>query len=160
MKNQKAHVLSHVEGFTLIELVIVISIIAVVSSIILFSASQYINKGKDSNISANLAILVPAGESYYGIGNTYGTSSLDNFCKSGPVTNSFSQMPINATGSCYSNISNLSGACCHVDTIAWDTWAACARQFTDPTKAFCVDSRGVKKVISNTNCHSAIDACL
>ena len=38
------------KGFTLIELMIVIAIIAILSGIIMFAASLYINKAKDSII--------------------------------------------------------------------------------------------------------------
>ena len=62
------------KGFTLIELIIVIVIIAILSAVILFSITQYINKGKDSNISANLAVLIPAGEVYY---NSYNSTYKD-----------------------------------------------------------------------------------
>jgi len=46
MKNQK--------GFTIIELIVVISIIAVLASIVLVNTIQYINKSRDAAIKADL----------------------------------------------------------------------------------------------------------
>ena len=133
------------QGFTLIELIVVIAIISILSGVILFSVSQYINKGKDSNIAGNLAVLVPAGEVYY---NSNGYSYV-GFCDSNVVINAKNQMPDNPNGSCYNSSTNLKGVCCYAQGQAW---VACAREFTDSTKAFCVDSRGVKKEIFNTSC--------
>lgn len=138
-------------GFTLIELLVVIAIVAVLSSIILFAIKQFIDKGMDSNVSANLAVLIPAGEAYYNIDNTYA-----GFCSINvnAVKNAFSQMPENDDGSCPSTSTNPAGVCCTVacDGDVCDAWAACAEKFTDPAYAFCVDSRGVKKDISASSC--------
>jgi prepilin-type N-terminal cleavage/methylation domain-containing protein len=157
-------------GFTLIELLIVIAITAILSGIVLFSANLYIDKGKDSNISGNLVALVPAGEVWYN-GNNY---SYDGFCNpvgvsgNSVIENAISQMPQNASSAtgCYnasliSGIANPAGVCCNVGAIVTnnDAWAACAQKFTDSSKAFCVDSRGVSGEIDISNCNSSIVSC-
>ena len=134
-------------GFTLIELLVVIAIIAVLAAVILFSVVQYINKGKDSSIQGNLAVLVPAGEAFYNIGNTY-----ENFCSGNAVTNAISQMPENPSGIC---AGNDAGLCCNVIENG-SAWMACAKGFTDPTKAFCADSRGIKGIVSIYNCFQGV----
>jgi len=135
-------------AFTLIELLVVIAIIAILSAIILFSISQYINRSKDASIAGNLSVLVPAGEVYYdhNNGNGYGNGDEncnDCFCGSSAVENSFAQI--------------TSEKHCLASTNAW---AACAIKFTDNSegaKAFCVDSRGIKKEIAS-GC-AAITVC-
>ena len=139
--------MNYSKGFTLIELVVVIAIIAVLSGIILFTVTQYINKGKDSNISGNLAVLIPAGEVFYNsFPNSYGNSS-QNFCGSSVATNTFSQMP---SGTVFH---------CNVESTYYQAWAACAREFTNANMAYCVDSRGMRKEIPNTSCISTIVSC-
>lgn len=98
-------------GFTLMELIVVIAITAILSAIILFTVTQYINKGKDSNIYGNMAILIPAGEAFYnGNGNTYDNTSNNpatSFCDpavNSVMKNAFSQMPQNPNSiNCYVN---------------------------------------------------------
>jgi len=142
------------KGFTLIELIVVIAVIAVLSGIILFTISQYINRGKDSNISGNLAILTTAGEVYYnGHNNSYA-----GFCSSSVVSNAKAQMPENPEGSCY-DPSNPQGVCCNDVTTNNDAWAACAKEFANPGMAFCVDSRGVKEEIDVSRCVANITQC-
>lgn len=126
------------KGFTLMEIVVVIGIIVILSAIILFSISFYINKGKDANIKGNLAVLVPAGEVWYNMGNTY-----NDFCESDVVDNAKAQM------------SSDVNVYCDDDS---DEWAACAQLFFNSDYAYCVDSRGVKKEI-NYSCTSAITQC-
>ncbi len=134
-------------GFTLIELIVVIVIIAILSGIIMFAVGQYINRGKDSSIIGNLAILIPAGEVFYNVGNSY-----DGFCGSNVVSYAVSQMPQNSNAGCYSE-DNRAGVCCYVADDG-NSWAACARELTNPNNAYCVDSRGVKKEICNNSCSS------
>ena|SRR3989339_1812529 len=127
-------------GFTLVELMVVGTLIIILSSILLFTVSYYIKRSKDSNIIGNLSILIPAGEVYYtGPGrNSYGTAE-PNFCSSSVVINAFSQIP------------PLSYHFCKVNSFG-DKWAACAHLFVDKDKAFCVDSRGVKENMPEGNC--------
>lgn len=154
------------KGFTLIELIVVLAIISVLSGVILFTITKYLDKGKDSNVSGSLAILIPAGENYYtNNNNSYGSSiSSSNFCdpKSGALNNAISQMPDNPiSGGCYGGTrsdpsswkynSNPAGVCCYTALLG-QSWVACAREFADPTKAFCVDSRGMKKEIDAVKC--------
>jgi prepilin-type N-terminal cleavage/methylation domain-containing protein len=167
LKN-KGLALSLSNGFTLIELVITITIVGVLSGVILFATTQYINKGKDSNIAANLSILIPAGEVYYtNNGNNYGSGSFTGFCKidnsnndaSNILIQSISQMPQMATGrqvGCWSE--NDRAVCCSVADDG-QSWAACAPMFTNSEKAWCVDSRGVKKEILIEYCLSTITSC-
>ncbi len=131
------------KAFTMIELLIVMAVIAILSGIILFSVFQYINLGKDSNIAGNLSVLVPAGEIYYNNSGSY-----EDFCESEIVKNSFSQMP-----------QNPNGAWCSV-SVSGEKWAACAVKFSSSEKAFCVDSRGVKKDINSDSCNANITECI
>jgi len=163
------------KGFSLIEMIIVIFIIAILSSVIMFGVSQYINKGKDSNIYANMVILIPAGEKYYEAnGNSY-----TDFCNPNPdsassinvIKNAIAQMPTNTNGAChggeidepddwetgFGSAGNPPGLCCDVNSIG-NSWVACANEFSDPTRVYCVDSRGIKKSITGTTCE-AILAC-
>jgi prepilin-type N-terminal cleavage/methylation domain-containing protein len=155
--NPKSQLLSESgAGFTLIELLVSIAIMAILSGIILFTITQYINKGKDSNILGNLAVLVPAGEVYY---NSH-DSSYEGYCDSSVVKNAISQMPKNPlSGGCYDGLNNPAGLCCNVDDINGNKWAACVRKFSNSNNAFCVDSRGVKREIENSDCVNTITQC-
>ena len=131
------------KGFTLIELIITIAIIAILSGIVLFGIIQYVNKGKDSNVYGNLAILVPAGEVFYNRANNY-----ENFCSSDVVTNAIGQMPDQTSNApCY-NGTTKKAVCCYVEATQKQSWAACARKFATPADYYCVDSRGVKKEVT------------
>ena len=147
-------------GFTLVELIIVIAIIAILSGVILFSVTQYINKGKDSNISGNLAVLIPAGETYYNIENAQAGDGYSGFCNpnaNSALKNVIIQMPVNSLGYCYTtwppvnDFNNPAGVCCTV-AVGGGSWVACARELTYPANVYCVDSRGVKEEVKNSDC--------
>jgi prepilin-type N-terminal cleavage/methylation domain-containing protein len=148
-------------GFTIIELAVVICIIAILSAVILFSVTQYINNGKDSNIQGNLAVLIPAGEAYYGANVNKYTDFCDPTQNSGSVLkNAIAQMPVQSSGApCYSDTTtsttNPKGVCCFVESTLGQSWAACAKEFSKVDTAFCVDSRGVKEEIDSELCDEA-----
>src|ERR1035437_2578538 len=118
------------KGFTIIELVVVVAIIVVLSGVVLFSVTQYLNKGKDSNVSGNLAVLIPAGEAYYNISSNSYARFCDPTQSTGTVfKNTISQMPDTsaAVGYCYGTTyaagspndvpgTNPKGVCCAVKT--------------------------------------------
>jgi len=134
------------KGFTLIELLIVIAIIAILTAIVLYSATQYIARGKDASIKGKLAVLVSAGELWY----DKHESSYVGFCGDDynvtPVTKAFDDAPsIPEDEYCKVN-----------DGIAW---AACAKLFVPTNKAYCVDNKGNQKEINNDDCTTEIINC-
>ena len=52
-------------GFTIIELLVVVAIIAVLAAIVLVNVTQYINKGKDAAIRGNMATILTNMAVYY-----------------------------------------------------------------------------------------------
>ena len=155
-------------GFTLIELIVVIVIISILSGIIIFAIGQYINKGKDSNIAGNLAILIPAGEVFYNVENTNHGDGYTGFCnpdENSALKNAILQMPDQKAGApCFSDTmqqaTNPKGVCCTVAPNG-NSWAACARKFATPANYYCVDSRGIKKEIDTAlyPCDDTITQC-
>ena len=146
------------KGFTLVELLVVIAIIVILSGIILYSVTQYINKGKDANISGNLAVLIPAGEVFYTVENGAYNDGYNGFCdpsKNSVIKNAVLKMPQNSSGDCLSGLTP--GVCCYVATPYYDSWAACAKEFTNNAKALCVDSRGVQEEIDNSYCLNTLN---
>lgn len=115
------------KGFTLIELLVVISIISILSAVVLFGVTDYINKGKDAAVQGNLVVLVTAGEVWYDSNN----NSYAGFCNSKVVENARTSVP--------------STVCCNESSNAWAAWA---QEFTNKSKAFCIDSTGIKKEIT------------
>ena len=127
-------------GFTLTELLIVIAIIAILAAVVLYSTTQYINKGRDATIKGRLVVLITAGELWY----DRNESIYTGFCNSSAVTKAFSETQ-------------------SVDEYCNDTstaWAVCAKLFVYPDKAYCVDSKGNQKEINNSDCTNTILNCV
>lgn len=129
------------KGFTLVEILVVIAIIVILAVIALYSAIQYINKGRDATVKGNLVVLVTAGELWYDRNN----SSYATFCSSATVTKALSEIP-SANKWCNK-------------TPEGTAWAACARLFVYPLKAYCVDNKGNQKEINNSDCTVSTTNC-
>ena len=145
-------------GFTLIELVVVIAIIVILYSIIMFSMSKYVSLGEDSSIYGSLATLIPAGEAWY---NGVGNNSYNGFCamSNSALANVISQMPKNS-GPCATNVA---GVCCYA-SFDGNSWVAFAQEFVTPSYIYCVDSRGMEEsVLASSSpsslCHSGSGVC-
>jgi Tfp pilus assembly protein PilE len=133
-------------GFTFIELLVAVAIIAVLSAIILFTIIQYIDKGKDANVKGNLAILISSGEVYYNNNQNVSGTGYDGYCDSSVVSTAESEIPKHEDTGIYCSDNE-------------SEWAACAQLFLDDGYAYCVDSRGVKKEIDNDDCVEGMVQC-
>ncbi len=133
------------KGFTIIELLVVVAIIAVLAAIVLVNVTGYINQGKNAAIKGNLATVLTNGAVYYEANGNYGTSGAaspvttgTNFC-----TNAYFTAPSNAI------VAAGGSSFCSVSAI-YDKWCACSTMKTTTAEVagstFCADSTGYKKV--------------
>lgn len=121
------------QGFTVVELLVVISVIAVLASIVLFNITPYIGKARNAAIKANMSTVLVNSTFYFDQNASY-----RRFCADSSFT--VPQAAIASTGAI---------TMCNVNT-AGDAVCACSSQIgTDDT--FCVDHTGNKKE-SNINC--------
>jgi len=146
------------KGFTLIELIVVIAIMAILSAIIMFGVTQYINRSRDAAIQGTLSSLVPAGEVFYdhNSGNGYNNPNVpgSDFCGSSIFANANSSIALRIDNSCQYNGKPV--ICCKATANAW---ASCAYEFADKIRAFCVDSTGIKREICASACSGSITVC-
>lgn len=128
-------------------MLVAIAIIVILASTILYSVAKYIDKGRDATIKGRLVTLVTAGELWYDRNN----SNYANFCDpnlSNAVKIVWDEIP-SAIADKHCNVRNQGVA-----------WAACAKFFVYPDKAFCVDNKGNQKEINNSDCTiSATNCC-
>ncbi len=124
------------KGFTIIELLVVVAIIAVLAAIVLVNVTQYINQGKNAAIKGNLASVLTNGAVFYDANASY-----SGFCSSAYVTNP--EAAITAAGG--------SATCtAKADNTAWCACATLKVTTAEPANStFCVDSTGYKKVTQN-----------
>lgn len=139
------------QGFTIIELIVVIAIIAVLAAIVLVNVTQYINKGKNAAIEGNMATLLTNSAVYFdnnptkfgsdfvadtamGCGSSYGTG-----------------------GAIYTAISNDGGTLTCFGDYSSQNWCG-----VTPTLAagsatasyFCIDSTGYKGAMHNCSSYN------
>ncbi|OGZ72538.1 MAG: hypothetical protein A2908_01550 [Candidatus Staskawiczbacteria bacterium RIFCSPLOWO2_01_FULL_38_12b] len=124
-------------GFTMIELLVITTIITILTGIVLASFISYKIKSKDSAIKGNLSNALIGGSVYFDIHGNYA-----NFCSTYFIEGKIfydAIIKIGVTPICNTNNSNTA-------------WCVCAPLIHDATKNFCVDSTGIKKIVS-TGCN-------
>lgn len=117
------------KGFTIIELIVVIAIIAVLAGIVLVNVTSYINKGKNVAIQGNMASLMTAE-----------AVNFDNYATYMDATgsSSYTTAVTNAGGTSVNYGRNgATGWCLKAILVGGGTW--------------CVDSTGYKGATA-TNC--------
>ena len=120
------------KGFTIIELLVVVAIIAVLAAIVLVNVTAYINQGKNAAIKGNLATTLTNGAVFYDTNSDY-----DGFCASSNFTGP--SAAITAAGGTAVCDDPPDAACCACSTLKTTT--------AEPVgSTFCVDSTGYKKV--------------
>lgn len=139
-------------GFTIIELIVVMAIVAVLATIVLVNVVGYNNKGKDAAIKGNLAELYNRGVRYFA-DSTLGNGTYSGFCASssggGPVGSAITNPNLGSTFACNVKADN-------------STWCACSQEKSNTTLYFCVDSTGAKKEVATacaTECPALAAVC-
>lgn len=133
------------KGFTIIELVVVIAIIAILASIVLISVSGYMNKAKDSAIKANLSTAQTTATVYLS----------DKSTSSGLCTMATDFVKAyNAAVALKPSTTLPNRALCNESTTdgAWRAFVELNNTKECGTWGgfFCVDSTGYKKITCNT----------
>lgn len=137
------------KGFTILELLVVIAIIAVLAAIVLVNVTQYINKGSNAAIKANLATVLTNSAIYFETQQDY-----NGFCGSSGYTNPAAAIS-QAGGTPLCNVSDDDTAVCACST-------ELATSQTPAGTTFCVDSRGTKvetQVDCATECSATAGTC-
>lgn len=132
-------------GFTIIELLVVVAIIAVLAAIVLVNVTGYINQGKNAAVKGNLATILTNGAVYYDANGNYTA-----FCGDAYVT-----APSAAVDAALGITAGTTAALCHPSVAAnpigannaWCTCSTLKATAAEPAgSTFCVDSGGYKKV--------------
>ena len=140
MKNSK--------GFSLIELLIVIAIIGILSTIVLNSLSNARSRAYDSKVKQQLSSFRTAAEVYFSnqSPNGYGPAVLGPACSAG-IFDDFS--PINGTPGIYLAVGNLPDGTQIVCNSNVSAYAVKASLYSG-NEYWCVDSRGFSGLIAGT----------
>jgi len=127
-------------GFTIIELLTVVAIIAVLVSIVAVNVNNYKNKARDSGIKSTMGQVSLAASAYYEGHGGYGA-----FCND------------NVTQALYNSINSPNKRC----KASADRWVVCARLNipSNGTRAWCIDNTGARKEMNDNQCNNGLNLC-
>ncbi|MCX6751293.1 MAG: type II secretion system protein [Candidatus Nomurabacteria bacterium] len=139
-------------GFTLLELMIVVAIIAILSSVILVALGDSRNKGVDASVKSNLDTIRSESELFYSNndnsflpagGSTFGIATCPVYNASG--TNMLSKDKTIADALAEAVKRGTNGSSCYNSNL---NWAMAVGLKTDANTSWCVDSGGNSKQVS------------
>lgn len=143
------------KGFTLLELLVVVAIIGLLTSIVVISLTNARNKGIDAGVQSNLRNAISQAEIFYGI-NTAAPNSYTSVCTNGTVGGApgiGAHVFAAAKAARLSNYATnpalggtLTTATCNYGTNAW----AAEAPLSTSGKMWCVDSAGKSKEESSS----------
>jgi prepilin-type N-terminal cleavage/methylation domain-containing protein len=141
MENTSTSSVQIKNGFTIIELVVVIAIIAVLAGIVLTNVTQYAKKGKDAAIKGQMSQIRTAATDF-----SYTAGTYSGMCPGTGVT---------ACDKTESNIANLGGL--FNKSNFGSTFYCISFYLSDHTNKWCVDNTGYAG--SSDDCDSSPYSC-
>ena len=125
-------------GFTIIELLVVVAIVAVLTGIVMVNVTKYVNKGKDAAIRKNITGILSSSVSWVDANGNYAT-----FSSSPSYT-----IPADAVKKANGGIDPV-----FITSDTNDAWCVASplKQYTPP-QFFCVDSTGAQMSGGSVNC--------
>ncbi len=124
------------KGFTIIELLVVVAIIAVLAAIVLVNVTGYINQGKSAAVKGNMSTMLTNGAVYYDAKGNYTA-----FGASAGYTNPAAAAAVANGGTALTY---------GLNTTTNATWCSCSSMKVttlEPTgSTFCVDTSGAKSI--------------
>ncbi len=128
-------------GFTLVELVIVIAIIAILAGIVLVNVSVYINKAKDAKIKSDIANIEIGMAACYSALNNYPTCYGDEMSLVDDIM-------ANNGNTALTEHDDISTAYCVSSPLS-----------SSSTTYVCIDSTGATRSSATSTCSSVTYAC-
>jgi len=144
---------SKVSGFTLLELLVVVAIIAIVISVTLVSLNTSKNKGADAAVKSNLSTVRGQSELFYANndnkflpsgGSNFGIATCPIYNASG--TNMLSNNKTIADAIAEAVKRGTNGSSCYNSSL---NWAVAVGLKSNATLSWCVDSGGNSKQVSS-----------
>ncbi len=134
------------KGFTILELMVVVVIVAVLTAIVLSNISQYVNRGKNSSIKGNLTSVFTNSAVYFDANANYNV-----FCNTSYVLTAQASIAKSNGGAAGTWNCTCDTAACAAAPIATKFCAAAMETPVGATgTVFCVDYTGVKKEVNST----------
>lgn len=125
-------------GFTTIEIIIAIAIVAVLALIVLYYVLDQVAKSKDVKMKEEMMNILSNSVDYLQSHDNYGA-----FCND------------TETERIFNNIDSNNKYCHHTG----ESWAVCARLHQNSSKAWCVDYDATRKEIDDSKCKTGLSSC-
>lgn len=141
---KQTHTNSH--GFTIIELLLIVAILAALASIVLDNVTAYTTKAKDIAIKESIAGILINGSIYFEKYDSYNAPGPGDFCDDVITLNIYNSIN-SANKNCKANVNQ---------------WRVCARlnlPATGTLQAWCADQTGVRKQINDSQCDNSNSPC-
>lgn len=143
--------MTKLRGFTLVELLVVVSIIGILTTVVVVSLTTANTRAKDGAVQADLAGIRASAQLYYNDNSGYGAVAVNSTddCTTGTTGTLFADAKVMKQVAA-ANLANGGGTTddvfCNVSAGGAE-YAVFARlpSIASPTTYFCVDSNGVAK---------------
>ncbi|MEK7471558.1 MAG: prepilin-type N-terminal cleavage/methylation domain-containing protein [Patescibacteria group bacterium] len=149
---KKVFTLRNSKGFTLLELLVVVALIGLLTTIVVASLTSARNKGGDAGVKSNLRNAIPQGEIFFNtntvvpnsytnvctIGSTNGAIAVGAFILAAAKTNGYTYTA--TAGTDMDVVGSTSTATCNDSSSAWATQVPL--KSAGANQMWCVDSTG------------------